>query len=62
MNAKTLCIIALSVITLCAAPARAIKFYQDINMKDTNLINAGGNKITNSRLAPRTWTPSTSVS
>ncbi|MCX7846480.1 MAG: hypothetical protein N2595_00390 [bacterium] len=52
MKTTQLLLTAACLVVLCIAPAHAIKFYQDINMQGANLINAGGNKITN--LAPGT--------
>ena len=37
----------LALVVLVSASAHAIKVHQDLNMQDANLINAGGNSITN---------------
>lgn len=52
---KTLRIaLALVALTLISTSAFAIKVHQDLNMQDANLINAGGNKITNVAAATET--------
>jgi len=47
MKPTVLSLIVLCTVFLMAWPVSAIKFYQDINMQDDNMINAGGNQITN---------------
>lgn len=44
---RRMCVTVALISVMLAGPAWAIKFYQDINMQGTNLINAGGNQVTN---------------